>query len=77
MTTQRETDTGEDLRWIHAHMQEMPEYNRKWVAVLGQKVIASADDAEAVVEFLEQKRINGALLVQFPDDVNRKIYLIA
>jgi hypothetical protein len=77
MTTQHEATTGDDQRWLHEHMAEMPEYNGKWVAVLGRKVVASGNEAIDVVEQLENEKINGALLVQFPDDVTRKVYLIA
>jgi hypothetical protein len=76
LTTQRDIDTAEDQRWIHAHMEEMPEYNGKWVAVLGRRVLVAADDANGVIDFLEANSINGALLVQFPDDVKRKVYFI-
>ncbi len=76
MTTQREAATAEDQRWIHEHMEELPEYNGQWVAVLDRRIVASGETADNVIDELEDAAINGALLVQFPKDVHRKVYFI-
>jgi hypothetical protein len=76
MTTQRESTTTDDQLWLHEHMEELPQYNGQWVAVLERKIVAWGATAGDVVDQLEEHRINGALLVQFPDDVHRKLYFI-
>lgn len=77
MTTQREVQTGDnDLNWVHKHLEELEQYEGKWIAVLNHVVLTASDDASDVVDFLGARQINGALLFEVPADVHRKVYLI-
>lgn len=77
MTTEhRATTDDNDLNWVYKHLDELKPFEGKWIAVLHQEVLTSADDADGVVEFLDSKGINGALLFEMPEDVHREVYLV-
>ena len=77
MTTQPEATThDDDLNWVYTHMTELGEYSGEWIAVLDHKVIARGATGGDVVDHLDERNINGALLFQMPADVHRRLYLI-
>ena len=78
MTTQPEAtmNDDDDLNWIYQHMSELDEYGGEWIAVLDHKVIARGATGDDVVDELDERNVNGALLFEVPADVHRRLYLI-
>ena len=78
MTTQREAITHDaDLEWYVSHLEQLRVYGGTWVAILNQRVVASAASAGALVDDLAEKKVVDALVTQVPDDAERTSYLIA
>ncbi len=63
----------EDNRWLNAHWAEMVRtYPDRWVAIVGQQVVAVGRDPEEVAKAAQEKTGRGAFPLCF---VERGIYV--
>ena len=77
MTTQPEVTTGDDdMNWVHEHMQELRAYQGKWIAVIGQRVVAAGSSVMQLLQDVEAQGLSEPFVTQIPDDVDRKTYFI-
>lgn len=78
LTTQREAPASDpDLVWYVNHLEDLRAYGGKWIAILDERVVASATTAGALVDDLVANQVVDALVTQVPDDTERSAYLIA
>jgi hypothetical protein len=66
----------EELRWFHENLSRLAGYENRWIALLGQKVIAYGDSFEQVHDQLREGDVCDALVVLVPEGVARREYFI-
>ena len=77
MTTQTETRTGDDdMWWVQDHMKELAEYQGHWIAVIDQKIVASAAQLDDVIDEVERLGLTDPFVTKIPADVHREVYFI-
>jgi len=66
----------QELRWFHENLAQLAGYENRWVALLGQQIVAYGGSIEEVHGELHRRGIYDALVVLVPADVERREYFI-
>jgi hypothetical protein len=62
--------------WVHEHMHELEAHQGNWIAVIDQRIIASNQSLDAVMDEVERQGLTEPFVVKIPADVHRKTYFI-
>ena len=65
-----------ELLWFEAHKEELAAFQGMWIAVLGERIVASRRSPHEIRTELDGQGIRDALVVRVPDDVTQREYFI-
>ena len=65
-----------ELNWISTHFEELEHYWGKWVAIVGDRIVASGDSVKEVMEIVNQKKIKEQPLVTLVPSKDEETYVL-
>lgn len=65
-----------ELRWYQENLRQLADHEGRWIAILGQEIVASGRSMRDVRDQLSQQSVRDALIVRVPEDVTRREYFI-
>jgi hypothetical protein len=65
-----------ELRWFQENLRDLAEYEGRWIAILGPRIVGSGDSLGEVRDQLADQSIRDALILQVQEDVARREYFI-
>ena len=66
-----------ELRWFHENQDTIASYKGLWIAIRGEKVVASEPTFEEVHDRVLEMGLAEALIVHVPDDMTEWDHLLA
>ena len=65
-----------ELIWFEKNVEDLGAFQGQWIAILGERVVASVQSPTDLREQIEKRAIVDALVVRVPDDVTQREYFI-
>lgn len=66
----------EELRWFQENQRQLADYENRWIAILGQGIVAFGHSMREVRDQLAQQNVRDALIIHVPENVTRREYFI-
>ncbi len=65
-----------ELNWLSEHSKEIEKYSGKWIAILGEQILATGDSVRSVMRDVKKKHIKGLPLVTKVPRKDEEMYVL-
>lgn len=65
----------QESEWLAAHLHELTSYAGMWIAIKRNKILASSESVDDVIDWLVAQHVVDALVSQVPADVTAERYM--
>ena len=67
----------QEMHWFQQNRTKLVNYARLWIAVLGDRIVASGTSFQEVRDYVAAQMLRDALIIYVSDDATKWDYLVA